>query len=98
VHDNFFDLGIHSLTAVRVASRLEALFSIELPVRLIFEASTPARLAALVEERIGAGEAAFMDKNEETANADRLLVSLDTLSDDEVELLLEQLDQEARAP
>lgn len=98
VHDNFFDLGIHSLTAVRVASRLEALFSIELPVRLIFEASTPARLAALVEEKVGAGKAAFIDKNEEAAKADRLLVSLDTLSDDEVELLLEQLDQEARAP
>lgn len=98
IHDNFFDLGIHSLTAVRVASRLEALFSIELPVRLIFEASTPARLAAMVEEQAGAGTAASRQENEGEADADRLLVSLDTLSDDEVELLLEQLDQEAGAP
>ena len=100
VHDNFFDLGIHSLTAVRVASRLEALFSIELPVRLIFEASTPAQLAAAVEERTAAGEAMRIQAatDDGTAHADRLLASLDTLSDEEVELLLEQLEQEGRMP
>ncbi|OOG41448.1 non-ribosomal peptide synthetase [Rhodanobacter sp. C05] len=100
VHDNFFDLGIHSLTAVRVVSRLEALFSIELPVRLIFEASTPAQLAAMVEERAGAGQTMRTEAaaDDGKAHADRLLASLDTLSDEEVELLLEQLEQEGRVP
>ncbi|WP_375540258.1 amino acid adenylation domain-containing protein [Nocardia sp. XZ_19_385] len=47
--DDFFALGGNSLSATRVAARLGAAFDTRLPVRLIFEASTVAALAARIE-------------------------------------------------
>ena len=37
VHDNFFEIGGHSLLATQVISRIRELFSIEIPVKAIFE-------------------------------------------------------------
>lgn len=44
-HDNFFQLGGHSLMGTQVLSRVRERFRINLPLRSVFEAATPAELA-----------------------------------------------------
>lgn len=52
VHDNFFTLGGHSLTAMQVLYRIKAIFHVELAPRLLFDEPTIATTAALVEALI----------------------------------------------
>ena len=89
---NFFDLGGHSLTATRVASKIGDLFRVSVPVALIFKNPTIAKLADVIvefqrqqanyEKRIG---------YEAQTDADELLRNLSHMSDTEVDSLLKEL-------
>ena len=53
VEDSFFDLGGHSLIAVRLFAMVKKAFRVDFPISVLFEAPTIARCAALIADQIG---------------------------------------------
>jgi thioesterase domain-containing protein/acyl carrier protein len=51
IHDNFFDIGGHSLMAVRVLTRIERELGVRLPLTSFLHSATIAQLAELVDCR-----------------------------------------------
>lgn len=54
VRDSFFDLGGHSLIAVRLFARVKKSFGVEFPISVLFEAPTVAQCAELIRHARGA--------------------------------------------
>jgi amino acid adenylation domain-containing protein len=54
VHDNFFDLGGHSMSAATVVSMVRQEFALEIGMRTLFDAPTVAGLAEVVSDLIKA--------------------------------------------
>jgi acyl carrier protein len=83
VHDNFFDMGGHSLLAIRLSSQIGETFDLEIPMRTVFESPTVAEMA---EEMLANPE--NREKVEDTA---RLLLEIAQLSEAEASKLLDQI-------
>lgn len=88
VHDDFFDLGGHSLKAVRMLSAVAEAFKVELPLQTLFQASTIAGLAEKLDEALGtrstgnSGDTVDGERSEpRTATERRLLVIWERLLD-----------------
>ena len=79
-HDNFFDLGGHSLLGTQVTSRIFDVFSVELPLRRLFQSPTLSRLAEALLE-------AAPDRLKTERKAE-LLSRLSRLSDEQVQAML----------
>jgi amino acid adenylation domain-containing protein len=80
IHDDFFDLGGHSLAASRVVSQVIKHFQLLMPLQSLFEAPTIARMAALITAHQG-----NRLKDDEL---ERILDELASLSDDEAQRML----------
>ncbi len=50
VRDNFFDLGGHSMLAVRLVAQLEKIYHKNLPLATVFQASTIEKLASVIRQ------------------------------------------------
>ncbi len=80
IHDNFFDLGGHSLSATRIISRVIAVFKLQLPIKQLFESPTIAAMALV----IGSKEAREADEEA----LQQLLGEVESLSEEKVKELL----------
>ena len=57
VHDSFFDLGGHSLSATRIVSRMRKMFRVQVPVHTLFQSPTVADICLyLVDKRPALGD------------------------------------------
>jgi acyl carrier protein len=82
VHDDFFDLGGHSLAVTQIVSRVVERFNVELSVRSLFEAPTVADMAVIVAQRQGIKAGA--------AKLEPMLADGEALSDEEAQELVLQ--------
>jgi len=80
IHDNFFEMGGHSILASQLVSRMRETFQIELSMRTFFDAPAIAKLAEIIV------------RDEEQARRvmriSELMVQVINSSDDEVEAML----------
>ena len=69
VEDSFFDLGGHSLIAVRLFAMVKKAFRAEFPISILFEAPTVAACARLIAAEVGETEEAPAGADESAARS-----------------------------
>jgi acyl carrier protein len=95
IDDNFFDLGGHSLSGMRVLARMRRDFQIDIPIRSLFDKPTIAELALELEEHKAKGAtmriAGIVPGAPASAMLDVLRAELSKLSSEEVDALLQSI-------
>ena len=83
IHDNFLDLGGHSLTATRIVSQVIGKYQIQIPLRSLFQSPTIADMAAILEQQ----------EKSEIACKDlaQLLDQLDSCGEEKARLLVQSM-------
>lgn len=82
IHDNFFDLGGHSLQATRILARLREVFDLGLNLRTFFTYPTVSGLASEI------GEMLVADEDEDDMLA--MILEVENMTDDKRKALLEE--------
>jgi amino acid adenylation domain-containing protein len=80
IHDNFFDLGGHSLAAARVVSGVIRGFQLEIPLQSLFQSPTVAEMAAVITANQG--------KQLGQTEMESILTELELLTEEEAARLL----------
>jgi amino acid adenylation domain-containing protein/non-ribosomal peptide synthase protein (TIGR01720 family) len=75
IHDNFFKLGGHSLLATQVISRIRSVFERDIPLRVLFEEPTIARLGEKIEASLGEGKGSLLPVITAGVRPDRIPLS-----------------------
>jgi amino acid adenylation domain-containing protein len=78
IHDNFFEMGGHSLRATLVLSQVRHVFQVELPMRTLFDRQTVCELAKAITDL--QGDALI-------AEITNTLLEIESLSDEEAQAL-----------
>ena len=81
IHDNFFDLGGHSLAATKVVAQVSQQFQVEIPLRSFFESPTIAELAAVIDSKT-------IKLNGD--KLDRLMSEIEAMSEEEARQLVDE--------
>jgi acyl carrier protein len=80
IHDNFFDLGGHSLAATRVVSRVVKAFQLKLPLKALFESPTIADMALVISQN--------QTKKAGQEELEHMLEEVEALSEEEAQRLV----------
>ncbi len=81
INDNFFELGGHSLLLTQLASRVRDSFGIDIPLQVLFDASTVEKMALVVMDA--------QLEQEDPEEVSQLLEQIQGLSPEEVQAMLE---------
>jgi amino acid adenylation domain-containing protein len=76
IHDNFFDLGGHSLAATRILSQVIKKFQLELPLKTLFDSPTVVEMAEVIMQN--------QAKKGSDQDLERILSELEAMPDEEV--------------
>ncbi|MCP5063932.1 MAG: SDR family NAD(P)-dependent oxidoreductase, partial [Ignavibacteriae bacterium] len=88
INDNFFDLGGDSLIGTQLVSRMRKIFSVDIPIKAIFENATIKGIAELIEKEKNNGS---VDEAKKLSN---VLDLLDNISDEAAAKLLNDKNKE----